>query len=308
MFYKKLIDLQPRRVFGAFLTLAAVVYLIFQLGGGQEQVPQALDAVQLPQLFMSLVAAFAMVLLKATYHVLLLQRLCRHSISWRDTMPAYSVAQIVRYLPGKVWGVIYQVNRLSNKAPMSAVVATNTIQMATTNFLSVGVIVSVLAAALMGVFWPLLGIPISFLAVELIHRTPLFERWVLSVIDSLRRKPQTSGITGVPFRILGTAILSWEWLAYYLIWLLLLGSTQPILEVIILATWYAAASLLAIFAFVVPAGLAIREAIFVEITSLASFSNVELITYAAIMRVILTLAELLSVPVVLVLARARAPV
>jgi hypothetical protein len=66
-----------------------------------------------------------------------------------------------------------------------------------------------------------------------------------------------------------------------------------------LATWYAAASLLSILAIAVPAGLVVREAIFVSLSGLSAVPQATLVVLAAAMRLAMTAGEVLCIPVTL---------
>jgi hypothetical protein len=183
----------------------------------------------------------------------------------------------------------------------------NLLQMLTTNILAVGVIASVLGSLLFGSPLPLLGLPVALLVVELLHRNPLLERALvrLAVVAS-RGRFGTRALLDVPIapsRWLATGILTAEWLVYFAAWAVLASGTLDLASALTLATWYAAASLLSILAIAVPAGLVVREAIFVSLGGMSAFPQATLVVLAALMRLAMTAGDVLCIPVTLAYQR-----
>src|SRR5690606_35005346 len=299
----KLPEVMPRtprpawqRAVGPVLALAALAYLARLVLADFQSFAGALRGQTPVSLAVAIIAVILMFAVKAHYHGVLCQRLSKRKDLLADVIPAYAMAQVVRYLPGKIWGVVYQSNRLSMQLHPSVVVAANTSQTLVTNLLGAGIIVSVLGAAYTSSFWPLAGIPAFVAITEIVHRYPRMEAWLLQVASrNLRRRTDLPQIP--PQRISGTLMLLLEWVAYYFMWAAILGEGLPSFPTVTVATWYAAASLIAIFAVAVPAGIAVREALFVSLAAMTMSSSGELLGYAALMRAVLTAAEVMLIPV-----------
>lgn len=292
-----------RQIASALIAVAALAYLGYLVMGSAGEFTAALFSLSLGQISGALLAAIGMLLLKAVYHVLLSQRLSGRSRLARAVLPAYCLAQLARYLPGKIWGILYQANRLSGTLRADQVVTANAIQTITTNLLGIGVIGSVLGAAHSHSPWPLAGLAVAVAATELVHRYPVMERRLLALLARLSRRDIPVPDNIPPQRWTGTLILCGEWIAYFAIWFIIAGEEIAPLDTIVLGTWYAAASLLAIVAVVVPAGLAVREAIFVTLGTLSSVNPAALVAYAALLRLVLTIGELACVPIAAALSR-----
>ncbi len=99
-----------------------------------------------------------------------------------------------------------------------------------------------------------------------------------------------------PSRWLATAILAAEWMVYFVAWALLANGMLDLASIVALAAWYAAASLLSILAFAVPAGLVVREAIFVSLGGLSAVPLATLVVLAAAMRLAMTVGDVLCIP------------
>jgi len=290
-----------QRVFGVVIVVAALPYLAWLVAGDYTQFRETLASLSLLQSLGALCAAVTYLMLKALYHLLLCKRLSGRSGIAGEVLPAYCTGQLARYLPGKVWGVVYQTTRLSGTLLPREVVTANAIQMVTTNLLGASIIASALASFYFHTAWPLLGALVGTVLTETVHRYSWLERRLLVAIARITKKelPENDDIPPLPW--LGTLILLGEWLAYFTIWLIVAHEELHLHAVLALGTWYAAASLLAIMAVAVPGGIAVREAIFIALSSSSRIDSGLLVAFAAVLRVVLTVGELACVPIALLI-------
>lgn len=292
-----------RRYFGFTLALAALFYLGVLVHQNLDEFLAGIDALSLLQVLGAVVAAVAMLALKAAYHVMLCQRLSGKSALAAEVLPAYCTAQVVRYLPGKIWGIVYQSGKLAKSVGQREVVAANAIQTVTTNLLGSAVIVSSLAAFHTGQPIFLVGILIGIVMVEMLHRTPSIEAWLLRLAYKVGRRSSREIPSIPPMHMRGTAILVLEWVAYFLMWHLIAAGSSGTGGAALFGIWYAAASLIAVLAIAVPGGLAVREAIFVGIASSMGAHAATLVALAAVARLVLTAGELLCIPLASIYSR-----
>lgn len=246
-----------------------------------------------PQIVLAAIAAIPMYVIKGFYHLSLLDRIASSRGSWHKDLPIYLQAQIVRYLPGKIWGIVYQSQRMSSTHQSSAVVMANLWQMATTNALAAGLVASLLLALRYSYAWALLLIPVVA-AVEWLHRHPAMETWALKQLS--RFFPRLVSLAGSeplpPMPWKGTAMLCSEWIFYFLAFACMLHGLANWHSLFLLATWYGGASLLALAAFVVPAGIAVREAIFVAAPQVTQVDAATLAVTAALARLVFLGSEI----------------
>jgi hypothetical protein len=253
----------------------------------------SLAAIRWQQIAFAVLAAIPMFVLKGWYHLSLLDRINAAPSARHVDLPIYLQAQIVRYLPGKIWGVVYQTRRMSGTHSPSEIVIANLWQMAMTNALSAGLIISLLLAFRYSHAWLFLLVPV-IASVEWLHRHPAIESWGLRQLSRFlpRLAPLTANKPLPPMPWTGTIFLCSEWIFYFLVFAVMLHGLAWLPERLLLGTWYGAASLLALAAFVVPAGLAVREAIFVAAPNLIGIDAATLAVTAALARLVFLGAEI----------------
>lgn len=276
----------------AFLLIAtSLFFLVRMLLPDAALIRSSLAETHWAQIVVALLAAAAMYLIQAVYHLGVLGAFRDERMSVRSLLPVYLQAQIVRYLPGRVWGVVYQAHRMASVHRPGEVVVANVWQMVMTNLLAVGVVGSTILAFHYSHAWLLLVLPF-LLFVELLHRRPAV---VTRVMAWLRRWLPGSILSGeetlrpMPFR--GTCLLVVEWMLYLLAFAALLYGRTGLADSMLIGTWYAGATLLSLIAFVVPAGIAVREAIFVAAPTLAGADPALLAVIAALARLVFVAAE-----------------
>lgn len=241
----------------------------------------------------AILTAAPMYLFKGCYQLMLLDRSGRGWRSWRNGLRIYLQAQLVRYLPGKIWGLLYQASRMSGSYGIREVMLANFWQMLTTNFLAAGLITSILLGSILSPWC--LGIVLPFiLAVECAHRNPQIEGTALRALGSIvRRELWDETLTPLtPYKWKLTSILCLEWVFYFLtIWMIFHGWNQTS-NWLLVGAWYSGASILALLAFVVPAGVAVREAIFVMGPEIVRMDAASMAIFAIVARIVFLFAEL----------------
>jgi len=243
----------------------------------------------------------AMLALKAVYHVIAIRRLgYRVAPPATRIVSAYATSQVIRYLPGKVLGVVYEMTQLAGQVPAHHVVAANIVQTLHTNALTVLVLTTVLVWVVSGrTALAIVMLTVSVALIWLAHRQHITERslaWAASRIPRLRTMPPLptpSGHASLPASLLLLA----EWVPYFLFWILLLpaGSLQ-LKDAVMLGSCYAGASLVANFAVLVPSGLVVREALFLWVGSHLAIEPASLIVLGMLSRLLFTLADAVLVP------------
>jgi uncharacterized membrane protein YbhN (UPF0104 family) len=239
-----------------------------------------------------------MVAIASGYHALTVARLTPSPTSSVLVVKAYSLSQLVRYLPGKVWGVVYESNSLSNQVAPRYVITANLIQALLTNLMAVGFSALILLVWLLDQTW-LFALAIMVVGlVEFLHRKPLLEQRVIIALTRIFGDDREDVAQPPPLAFWGSTMLILEWVAYVTIWWLILGAELGIGDVLILAAYYAMASVLSIAALAVPGGIAVREALFIALASTLGIDQSLLLSCAAAMRVVLTAAEVALVCII----------
>ena len=297
-----------RRILGAGLTLAASIYITIYVVNQWPVLASAIEKIKPANTAIAIAMITLMVALKATYHVIALRRLSNdQGPSATKIALAYAVSQIVRYLPGKILGVVYEANQLAGAISTQQIVTANLVQMLLTSALTVAVLAAVAAWVILESVWSASALlAISLIALWLGHRLHLAERFITTVarfLPRLRNLPHIQPSTK-HWALAGSLILLAEWLPYFGYWTFLLpGGTNGVREAILLGSCYAGASIAANLAFIMPSGLVIREALFLWIGSQLAMDPPTLIVLGVLSRLLFTLADLALIPFVWLLGQ-----
>lgn len=273
------------------LVIIAIIYLGSLIIHQPFNNERLLGQLAISTFLLSLLPAVAMVFFAAAYHVLTVGRLSPNATSRIRVMKAYSVSQVVRYLPGKIWGIVYEANSLSREVSAKHVITANLMQALLTNLMAVGFSAIIIAFWLFQQVWILLLAPAVVIAIEFLHRKPLLERKAIALISRFLSRSNEELVFPPPLEFWATAMLILEWAAFVVVWWLLLNHELMINDILILSAYYAFASILSVAALAVPGGIAIREALFIGLASSIGIDQVALLGYAAAARIVFTAAE-----------------
>lgn len=284
------------RVAAACILIAsALVFICYSMRSQLPLFTRAMRDIEWWKVAAAVLAAVPMYLVKAIYHIRLLERFSGVKMARSNAVTVYLQAQVVRYLPGKVWGLLYQSGRMASAIQPGVVVAANLWQMLITNVLALGVVGGLLLWGNHSPGWLSLTVG-SIVLVEFSHRWPIVESFGLGLVARIFPKLGVTLPHGrlLPMRWTGTAMLCTEWIFFFLAFMILLNGKQAVADAVILGAWYGGASIVALAAFVVPAGIAVREAIFVAAPSVVDLDAAYLMLVAALARVVFFGAEIVA--------------
>lgn len=296
---RPILDRRPVRIIVSICLLGgAIAYLWHVVTAEGESLESVVWLLDPATAALSIALFVPMYFAQAGYHAAVLGAMGDKPAQFASADQAsYLQSQIVRYLPGKIWGLVYQVQSSAARHPPGRILAANLWQTAITNALSFGIAIAL-------VLWGLGYIPafaagtLVALCVALVHlahhsRAPsAVHRWILTRLPkreflSHARPPLTP-----PSR--GTSLLLVEWVFFAAGFIVLIGDSHSLADSVAMIGWYAASSTLSIFALAVPAGLAVREAIFVTAQEAISATGTSLLAIAAQARVCMLIAELVA--------------
>ncbi len=207
------------------------------------------------------------------FHQFLSSAVAQH-ISITTSLKLHIVGQVVRYLPGRFWGLLYQISSCRTILPAAAITRANIDLMLLALFgnLAVAAIIlgvfqsipfwlALLILVPMGIvlFFPYKDYPIKFFKLFVI-RSPFVpqrvKKFVLALTGSRLKFNQAASIVTI-------FIISW---IFYLLGWSCLGYVFPILcntNLMVLCAWYTIAWMIGFAAALTPAGLGVREVIFI---------------------------------------------
>jgi hypothetical protein len=277
----------------ALLFIAATAYITAVLINNSDGLLRALERVSWWNIFASIFVAIPMYYFKAVYHLYSLKRISRSDVSIAIAIPAYLQSQIVRYLPGKIWGLIYQSQKMLSYATVSQVIMANIFQMLATNVLALGIVFSLLAAMIFDNLLFYVCIPLTFFAIEINHRFSYLEFNIIKLIVKFIPRINielTRDCTPIKWK--ASILLMVEWLFYFSAFFVLLWGWYSPGEIFDIAIWYSAASLISLVFIFIPAGIIVREALFVSTASFFSGAEADLLVVASLLRLVWVLSEI----------------
>lgn len=290
----------------ALVVAIALAYLAWVMADNWDQTRAALAKVNPWMAALALAPCIVMYLAKAWYHALIVRQLDPSMGAALPVMAAYCQAQIVRYLPGKLWGILYQAGRLQHHVSPQSVLVANAVQTLNTQLFALGYCATVLLAAWLDDLRWLWLLPAGAALMLGLHRIALLERLGLALLGRITRRPLPAPAPPPPsLSAQVVALLSFDWLVFVAAWLLLVDGHVTPWGVVVLTACYGIASLLATFAVVVPAGLVLREALFVTLGQPFAFGAEDLLTLGVVARLVFTVAEIACLPLLGGWARLR---
>jgi len=284
------------------LAVLALIYLTYVIWQQRDAVSEAFSAVSVGGLVVAVAAFTAMAFVKAAYHYTLVVQL--HPLAKlhpKAVGSSFLIGQLLRYLPGKVWGLVYQASQLRQICPPATIVAANGIQMAFSIALT-ATLVSILLGIHAGYQLVWLMLPAAFVASVIAHQHLGAVGRLLASLLGQDILPMSSSSFSLALR--STGLLALDWL-FFIIGFLTLGiGLVAVTEVVSLAVAYAGASVMAMAAVAVPAGIGVREALFVSTAELSGQTAGNLIVIGILARLAMTAGDALAAITALATLRA----
>lgn len=285
------------------ISLSWVVWLLFDslaAQGWQLLLPQRLDWLLSSFVLLMLVTLCNSVLF---YHCLAANQ--STPISFPLTVKLFCVGQVVRYLPGRVWSVLYQISAAREQLSAATITRANLDLMLFALFghisavaLILGVTGSLSAGWAAAIFISAVLMLSSALLGGLRRLLRIFAALLPNRLAKLRNFSLTLAESTISPRR-----LAWMTLAFICNWLLFLAAWSALghafsnlqnVDMVVLCAWYIVAWIVGFVSALTPAGLGIREAAFVFAAS-HSADQAMLAFIALTVRVWIMLSDVLLV-------------
>ena len=284
----------------------AIAYLWHALNNSANDIEWAKLGFSWPRFAGAITASVAMTGCNALYHDASIRRYGPNDAGTFRVSLAFALNMLIRYVPGKIWGIVFETNFLRGEVPSSTIVASSALQMLYHGVMALVVACILAATALLHTWLPLVILVPAIFLIYMGHRHMLCERAVAGVAQRLHRFggqhwPKTS--PSATYSMYCTTLLSVEWIAFVAMWWCLSPIGWDAYRVLALASGYALASLFASALVILPSGLIVREALFAWMGVAAGIPQSGLLLLAALARLTLTIADILCVPVFFCLER-----
>lgn len=207
---------------------------------------------------------------------------------------SYTQSQIVKYIPGKIWGIMFQASTLDGNANKADVWVVNLYQFLIMNAVVVLVFVGTLPfLEQLSISLRAAIVALVVLACALVYLN--FGRMLrlIKVDEATFHKYGKLLSRGVMFRVL--AFIALDWVFYVAIWYALALGQMSYDAIVIMAINYATASVVGFVVFFLPSGLIAREAAFIAFGRALGDSMTTLLTYSVIVRLVFLLGDFLLV-------------
>ncbi len=238
----------------------------------------------------------ASIALSTLYHVVLVRSLQGPTVTGTRLGLAYALGQIVRYLPGKIAGVLFEANYLQGRVTASTIALALLIQTFLGYAWAAAIAGTLLLCATLLDWRLLVVLAPAAVILWMAHRFG----WVEQVLGSLPvagRYLRESGPASIdsPTATRLTGLLVVNWLPFLAAWIVLSWPHHSVAEAITFGAAYLGASIVGTALVVVPSGAVVREAAFVWLGSRFGLPVAELLVSGVALRVALTAADLVNV-------------
>lgn len=289
---------RPKALLSAALIALALGYVAYMISQHMAQMQEARQRLSIIGIAGFSILATVSISLTTAYHAIFLLRLKPTAAAFFDIGMAYAMGQIVRYLPGKVAGVVFEANYLRGQFELSTIALTTLAQTAT-NYLWAGLFsATILACTWLTSPLPLLALAPALALVWAIHHFAWSER-IISALPwagkYLSQQASSQWNTSASVRL--TVLLALNWLPILLGFVVLLHDQMSAADAVAFAAAYISAAVISSAIILVPSGIIVREALFVWIGSQVSLPASELILLSGLLRVTMTFSDLLNVAV-----------
>ena len=272
-----------------FIVLLSLIFIGNILYGNIDSLKSYTFKIDLLNITIGGLLLTTMLIITSFLHLLLLEDFVIIKTMRLEIMYSYLLSQIIKYIPGKFWGVLYQSERLKKNIPRSTTWFVNIFQGMITTINGVGILITIFISTYGIVYSIAFFITYSSMLYLLLDhkRFSILLRFIPKIISP---KPKNDLLQhGV---ILKFILLEAEWLIYFMAWILITYNQMGIGNAVIIASIYASASILSWLIFLVPNGWVVREAIFIWLGSVIGFNENTLIMYGLLLRILLTLSEI----------------
>lgn len=293
-----------RSTLSAFLLGSASIWIFISIRAEFSRISNSLASLRPSYVGISVVLVMMEILIVAYVYYLLLSRSgVSRPFAWRAVMP-FVASRVVSYLPGKIWGIVYQASAVDRSIPTWRMVSVNIEQYLLVTLNSIAVAAGVftyyhkgLAAGLI-IFSATLSLIYTALKGSLLQRTVSILTGGISVRNELFQYENRKGEKDL--LILG--LLQVDWLFYIIACALILPVYFGSEDIVMIATCYSVAWIVSSLSSVTPGGLIVREASFIWLAGLFGYDPVIMFAFSIAARILFTISDVIGAVLSLVLA------
>ncbi|GAA0714036.1 hypothetical protein GCM10009105_18090 [Dokdonella soli] len=289
------------------LVVVGLLFVAYALRGQVNEL--ASEAIAMPTWIYPVVIllATATVVLTAALHSVVVSTIATPPPPPARVRYAYAASQVARYVPGKVFGVILETQLLAPALDLRQVISATLVQtLLTYAWAGIGATIVLCALATHSTWMLTLMAPVLAL-LWLTQRRRWLERILSSLMPRLGSidKPVVSIAVDRHQAWRGTTLLAVQWVPFFAMWVLLSDPGHGMSAACWLGASYLLASIGGSLLVLIPSGLVVREAAFLWLGGLYGLPAASLMTWAIVVRLALTIADVLTLPLLWAAAQRR---
>lgn len=243
-------------------------------------------------LFAAMVFVIASLYCKALMNQVMLCELVHTPLDRLSLVHSYTQSQIVKYIPGRIWGIAFQASSLENNVRKSDVWVVSVLQVIMLHAFSLFVLMVVIAF-IDSLSWTIRSIMLVGGALGFVTVYLNFARILrLARLDESTVRKYAALIDAKLIRRISLIVLL-DWVFYVGMWAALTYGQLSAFEMFITAVNYTTASIVGWLAFFAPSGLVVREATFIAFGQIIGENMSLLVVYSVVARLLLLVGDLL---------------
>ena len=296
-----------RGLFSGTLILLSAIYIYRAISHGLAD-PSLLEfSLTAPELALLITGILGTLGLSAVYHVLAVRRIQDHTVPGSKVALAYALGQVMRYIPGRIFGLVFQVRYLSGDIRAASIGLALLVQTAFDYAWAAFFLGAVLLALARGTSWPFALLLPAMGLVWLTHAHGWLERGFASprLLHRFLGEEQMALLQRPPHALWSTVVLILVWVPMLAGIAVALADSVGYLSALVIGSLYLVSAVLSLLVFVVPSGLVVREALFAWLGARYGFPPDMIVVLGLLLRLSLTASEVLLVAVCLALEFTR---
>jgi hypothetical protein len=245
--------------------------------------------------------------LSVVYHVLAVRRIQAHQVPATSVALAYALGQVMRYIPGRVFGLVFQVKYLTGRIRAATIAMALLVQTFYDYAWAAIFLGSVLLSYRVGHSWPVALLVPALGLLWWLHRQAWAERALASpwLLRRFLGEGQVEWLRQPPGSLRASLALGLVWVPMLLGIAMALAAHVGFSPALALGALYLVSAVLSLLVVVVPSGLFVREALFAWLGGRYGFPPETLVFLGLLLRVAMTVSEVLLVGVCLAADSAR---
>jgi hypothetical protein len=298
-----------RMLISVVIITASIGWISASLWGSLDQMSAAISSLELGGFLLSVLPAMASIFITSYLYCLVLARYVPDPPPFLHVVRPFMISQVVCHLPGKIWGVFYQANAMTEWVEAGDTVQANAEHYILQNYNSVVIALSVFGHFQWGTTVAL-GIYVSALfLLLLVLRNSLLSRMIAVIMRTVAgRKVRFNPCRGKDNNLLIIGLLQADWFFYLLMFAIILPANFSLQDTIVIGACYAIAGFIGAMTIILPSGVFVREASFLWIVGSLGFDPIEMFIFSIVARTLFTLVDVACATLALSLIRGHSGV